>query len=106
MPGQYSQLYSDYVGSRVNACLSVTCHLHFLQNDRGLLRSTAVTRELERAPNKSQHRKLSLEKKILPPLLWGFELVTFRSRVQRSTMRYPEISGSENHNTNTRKDAN
>ena len=34
--------------------------------------------------NKSQHRKLTLEKKILPPLLQGFEPTTFRSRVQRS----------------------
>ena len=25
------------------ACLGVTCRLHFLQNDRGLLRITAVT---------------------------------------------------------------
>ena len=25
------------------ACLGVTCHLHFWQNDRGLLRATAVT---------------------------------------------------------------
>ena len=29
---------------RVYACLAVTCHLHFWQNDRGLLRATAVTR--------------------------------------------------------------
>ena len=27
--------------------------------------------------NKSQHTKLTLEKKILPPLLPGFELATF-----------------------------
>ena len=37
----------------------------------------------ERAPNKSQHTKLTLEKKILPPLPPGFELATFRSRVWR-----------------------
>ena len=29
---------------RVNACLAVTCHLHFWQNDRDLLRAIAVTR--------------------------------------------------------------
>ena len=29
---------------RVHACLAVTCHLHFRQNDRDLLRATAVTR--------------------------------------------------------------
>ena len=34
--------------------------------------------------NKSQHTKLTLEKKIHPPLLPGFELATFRSRVRRS----------------------
>ena len=28
----------------VYACLAVTCHLHFWQNDRDLLRDTAVTR--------------------------------------------------------------
>ena len=31
--------------------------------------------------SKSQHTKLTLEKKILPPLLPGFKLQTFRSRV-------------------------
>ena len=39
---------------------------------------------MERTPNKSQHVKLTLEKKILPPLLPGLELATFRSRVRRS----------------------
>ena len=29
---------------KVYACLAVTCHLRFWQNDRGLLRATAVTR--------------------------------------------------------------
>ena len=33
--------------------------------------------------NKSQHRKLTLEKKIFPPLLQGFEPATFQSRVRR-----------------------
>ena len=28
----------------VHACLAVTCHPHFWQNDRDLLRATAVTR--------------------------------------------------------------
>ena len=37
---------------------------------------------MERTPNKSQHTKLILEKKILPPLLPGFELATFWSRVR------------------------
>ena len=39
---------------------------------------------VERTPNKSQHTKLILEKKILPPLLPGFELTTFQSQVWSS----------------------
>ena len=39
---------------------------------------------MQRTPNKSQHTKLTLEKKILPLLLPGFELATFRSRARRS----------------------
>ena len=68
---------------KVYACLSVTCHLHFRQNDRDLLRAAAVTRGWNGYRNKSQHRKSTLEEKILPPLLQGFEPVTFQSRVRR-----------------------
>ena len=50
---------------RVYACLAVTCHLHFWQNDRGLLRATALTRGWNGYRNKSQHRKLTLEKNLL-----------------------------------------
>ena len=67
---------------KVYACLAVTCHLRFWQNDRGLLRATAVTRGWNGYRNKSQHRKLTLEKKILPQQ--RFEPATFRSRVRRS----------------------
>ena len=42
---------------------------------------------VEQTPNKSQHTKLTLEKKILPPLLPGFELATFRSRVPPSNQQ-------------------
>ena len=69
---------------KVYACLAVTCHLHFWQNDRDLLRATAVTRGWNGYRNKSQHRKSTLEKKILPPLQQGFEPATFQSRVRRS----------------------
>ena len=68
---------------KVYACLAVTCHLHFWQNDRDLVRATAVTRGWNGYRNKSQHRKSTLEK-ILPPLLQGFEPATFQSRVRRS----------------------
>ena len=47
---------------KVYACLAVTCHLRFWQNDRDLLRATAVTRGWN--GYRYQHRKLTLEKKI------------------------------------------
>ena len=43
----------------VHAYLAVNCHLHFWQNDRDLLRATAVTRGLNGYRNKSHHRKLT-----------------------------------------------
>ena len=58
---------------RCMGVLAVTCHLHFWQNDRDLLRATLVTRGWDGYRNKSQRRKLTLEKKILPPLLQGLE---------------------------------
>ena len=67
----------------VYAYLAVTCHLHFWQNDRDLSRATAVTRGWNGYRNKSQHSNLTLENKILPPLLPGLEPGTFRSRVRR-----------------------
>ena len=69
---------------KVYACLAVTCHLHFWQNDRDFLRATVVTRGWNGYRNKSQHRKSTLEKKILPPFQQGFEPTTFQSRVQCS----------------------
>ena len=42
---------------KVYACLAVTCHLHFWQNDRDFLRATVVTRGWNGYRNKSQHRK-------------------------------------------------
>ena len=53
---------------KMHAYLAVTCHLHFWQTDRGLLRATAVTRWWNGYQNKSRHGKLTLEKKILPPV--------------------------------------
>ena len=61
---------------RPHLCLAVTGHLHFRQNDQDLLRTTAVIQEY---PKKNQHRKLTLEKIILPPLLPGLEPTTTSS---------------------------
>ena len=69
---------------KVYACLAVTCHLHFWQNDRDFLHATVVTRGWNGYRNKSQHRKSTLEKKILPPFQQGFEPATFQSRVRCS----------------------
>ena len=69
---------------KMYACLVVTCHLHFWQNDWGLLHATAVTRGWNGYRNKRQHRKLTLEKKILPLLQQRFEPATFWSWVRRS----------------------
>ena len=78
--------------------LAVTCHLHFWQNDRDFLRATVVTRGWNGYRNKSQHRKSTLEKKILPPFQQGFEPATFQSRVRRSNhwaipAPYTEVGG-------------
>ena len=81
----------SYIICKVHACLSVTCHLHVWQNDRNLLRATEVTRGWNGYRNKRRHRKLTLEKKILPPLLPGLEPANFRSRVRRfnQPLSYP-----------------
>ena len=69
---------------KVYVCLAVICYLHFWQNDWDLLHATAVTRGGGTDTEMSQNRKLTLEKKILPPLLQGFEPMTFQSWVRRS----------------------
>ena len=71
------------------ACLAVTCRLHFWQNVRGLLRTTAVTRGVERTPDKSQHTKLTLVKKILPPpnFFTRFTFWMTRDRLNHSDVR-------------------
>ena len=56
----------------LQVCLTVSCHLHIWQNDRELFRVAAVTRGWNGYRNKSQHRKLTLEKKSLPPKRWDW----------------------------------
>ena len=64
---------------RMHVCLTVTCHLHFWQNDQDFL--FTCYRSNNRYQNKSQHRKVTLEKEILPPLLLGLKPATFWSQV-------------------------
>ena len=88
----YSHAWCHFMQScmrKVYACLAVTCHLHFWQNDQDLLHATAVTWGWNGYWNKSQHRKLTLENRILLLLLQGFEPVTFQSQVRRSNHSYP-----------------
>ena len=61
---------------RVHVCSAVTCPLHFWQNDQDLLCATAVTQGRNGYWNKSQHRMLTLEKKIYPLLLHGLKPMT------------------------------
>ena len=37
-------VHNHFVRSKLYACLGVTCHLHFWQDNWGLLRATAITR--------------------------------------------------------------
>ena len=54
--------------SEARACVfSSASHLHFWQNDRDLLRATAVTRGWNGYRYASQHRKLTMWNKIIPP---------------------------------------
>ena len=66
---------------RVHVCVVVTCHLHFGQDDRDLLCATAVTWGWNRYWNMSQHRELTLGKKIIPLLLPGLKPETLWSQV-------------------------
>ena len=52
---------------------------------------SAVTRGWNRYRNKNQHRKMTMEKKIIPPLLQGFEPATFQSRLTQESRRCSAI---------------
>ena len=85
---------------KVHAYLAVTCHLQFWQNGWDLLCPTVVTQGWNGYQNKSQHRKLTLEKKILPLLMQGFEHATFWSQVWCSNhwaIPAPEVIWQQKH---------
>ena len=63
--GLQCHFVQSHIG-RVYVSLAITCHLHFWQNDRDLLRAAAVTQTAHGGGNNSQHRKLTLEKKNIP----------------------------------------
>ena len=72
--------HSDFNGSRMYAC-----YQHFWENDWGLLCATMVTQ----TPNKSQHTKLTLEKKTLQLLPPGLELAPFNHESGVLPTTYP-----------------
>ena len=78
-------LYAKPHNRSVRVYLAVAYHLRFWQNDWNLLHAIAVTRGWNGYRNNNQHRKLTPEKKPIPPILSGLEPTTFRSRVRRST---------------------
>ena len=80
----YNHALCHFMQSHIRHVHACSCHLRFWPNDWDLLRATAVTRGRNGYRNKSQHGKLTLGKKVLPPLLQGLELGTFQSRVRRS----------------------
>ena len=71
--------WTNVDGSGVYACLGVSRHLHFWQNDRGLLRATAVTWEWNGHRIRVSTQSWPWRRKFFPPLLPGFERTTFRS---------------------------
>ena len=69
-------LFETIIRYRVHVCLAATCRLHLWQNDRDLLRATAVTRGWNGYRSKSQHRKLfSLTKVVKPVQVADFQFV-------------------------------
>ena len=65
--------HSDFVGSRVYACLDVTCHLHYWQNDQGLLSATAETQGWNRHQTRESAHKVNSGKEHSPTARGGIQ---------------------------------
>ena len=78
-----SFIQNPYVG----CMFAVTCHLHIW--DQGLLHAAVVRQGWNRYLYKNLHRKLTLEKRILLPLLLGLKPATFWLWVWRRTTQLP-----------------
>ena len=77
-------------------------HLHFCQNDRDLLRATAVTRAWgwNGYRNKRQHRKLTLEKNVSLCSCRGLESEILYLQVSRSTTELSPMNVKGSNTTN------
>ena len=93
---EFTSLQCHFVRSHicsVHVCLAVTCHLHFWQNDWGLLHASAVPQGWNK--NQSWHKKLTPEKIILLLLLLlGLEPETFWSLLPCFTTELPPLTCS------------
>ena len=69
-----SSTHSNFLRLRVYACLDVTCHQHFWQNNQSLLCTTAVTQGVERPLSKSQQRK-NIREENPPARIWTCNLL-------------------------------
>ena len=75
-PYKHAPVYSvTFFEATCKVCLSVTCHLHIWQNDRDLLRATAVTLGWNVYQNKSQHRNTGEENSPTAPVgTWSLNI--------------------------------
>ena len=76
---------------KVPACLAVTCHLHFWQNDRDLSRVTVVAQGWNGYRNKNQQKKMTRRRKLSCHFcrdsnLWHFNH-EFTRRVAKSHLK-------------------
>ena len=85
---------------RVHACLAVTCHLHFWQNDRYHFTCYCGNMEVERIQKWESAQKVDHGEKIMP----GLKPATFWPRVRRSaTKPFPLPGIITNRTRNGRK---
>ena len=77
---------------RVHACLAETCHQHFWQNDWDLLCATVVLWWWNRYWNKSEHKKLTTEKKICPLLLLVLKSATSTLTTEPSPLPHKAVA--------------
>ena len=77
---------------KVYACLAVTCHMHFWQNDGDLLRAIAVTRGWNRYRNNSA-QKVDPREENSPAAPLGYKPMMF-PQLGYKTMMFPQLRHS------------
>ena len=97
-PGQqYSQPTPTLLGQRcIHACLGVTCHLHFWQNDWGLLRATAVIQGWNGHRIRVSTQSWLRRRKFSRCFCWNLNSQSFNHKSYALPTRYPSIMGHIN----------